>query len=417
MTVIDKGRAEAGALADLVVLDLTTFLSGPHCTQILADLGAQVIKVEAPEGDFSRSVPPHFVAGESAYFLHVNRNKRSIAIDLKTPNGKRVLHELIAISDVVVENFRPGVLGRLGIDVTALREQRPGLIWASITGFGLYGANIDRPAYDMVVQALSGVMSLTGEPGGAPVRLGIPAGDLVAGMYAAIGILSAVHSREKRGGGDHLDVAMLDCQLAMLSYQATYAMVSGVTPQPQGSRHDSIPTYRTFEAGDGRRLVVTANTERMWAALCETLGLAHLAADPRFANSGQRLANAIALWSELEPAFLKQTAASWVDHLTERGVPACLILNVSEALDEARGAGRGMVLDLDNGAGARVSVVGNPIKSQQDPQPSPSFPPRLGEDTRAILADQLGMAPTEIESLLASGAVRAGEPALEGVQS
>lgn len=408
---------QAGPLADLVVLDLTTFLSGPHCTQILADLGAQVIKVEAPEGDFSRSVPPHFVGGESAYFLHVNRNKRSIAIDLKTPGGQGLLHELIAISDVVVENFRPGVLARLGIDVAALREKHPDLIWASITGFGLRGANIDRPAYDMVVQALAGVMSLTGEPGGAPVRLGIPAGDLVAGMYAAIGILGAVYSREKSRGGDHLDVAMLDCQLAMLSYQATYAMVSGVTPQPQGSRHDSIPTYRTFEAGDGRRLVVTANTERMWLALCETLGLAHLPTDPRFSDAGRRLSNAAALWAELEPAFLTQPASTWVERLTERGVPACLILNVSEALEEARQAGRNMVLDLDNGAGATVPVVGNPIKSSQGAPPSPSYPPRLGGDTRTILAERLGMAQSEIEKFLASGAVRADEPTLEGAQS
>jgi crotonobetainyl-CoA:carnitine CoA-transferase CaiB-like acyl-CoA transferase len=291
MTATDQAVPAADArpapLNGVRVVDLTTFLSGPFCTQILADLGAEIIKVEPFGGDSSRAIPPHFVGDDSAYYLGNNRSKRSIALDLKSPEGLRIARDLIARSDVVVENFRPGVCERLGLDVDALRAERPDLVWASISGFGQTGPWRDRPAYDMIVQALSGVMSLTGEVGRAPVRAGVPIGDLVAGLYAAIGVLAGLAERGRGvAGGRTIDVSMLDCQLAMLSYQAVYAMHSGTTPAPQGRAHDSIPTYRAFTAGDGRALVVTANTERMWAGLCHVLGLSHLVDEPRFADGG-----------------------------------------------------------------------------------------------------------------------------------
>ncbi|MBB3177976.1 CaiB/BaiF CoA-transferase family protein [Variovorax sp. Sphag1AA] len=388
----------SGPLSGYRVLDLTTFLSGPFCTQILADLGAEVVKLEAPEGDSSRSIPPHFVAGESAYFLGVNRSKRSIAIDMKQPEGLALAQRLISEADVVVENFRPGVAARIGLHVEALRAAHPRLIWASISGFGQTGPWRERPAYDMIVQALSGVMSLTGEPDRAAVRLGIPAGDIVAGMYAAIAINAALADRERHGQGRLIDISMLDCQLAMLSYQSTYALVAGVTPQPQGARHDSIPTYRSFVAGDGRELVVTANTERMWRGLCEALGCSDLLEDRRFADGASRLEHRDALWPLLEKAFLARPAADWIDPLHTHGVPVALIRNVPEALQDARESGRGMVVELAHPDGRSVEVVGNPIKFG-GLEPAASYPPALGESGEQVLAEWLGLDTSEVARL------------------
>lgn len=390
-------------LAGYRILDLTTFLSGPFCTQILADLGAEVVKVEAPEGDSSRAIPPHFVGDDSAYFLGANRNKKSLAIDMKQPEGLALVKRLIGEADVVVENFRPGVAGRIGLHIDALREAQPSLIWASISGFGQTGPWRDKPAYDMIVQALSGVMSLTGEPGRPAVRLGIPAGDMVAGMYAAIAINAALADRERNGAGRTIDVSMLDCQLAMLSYQSTYSLVAGVTPQPQGARHDSIPTYRSFTGGDGRELVVTANTERMWRGLCAALGLAGLPADQRFDSGGKRLANREALWPLLEAAFLTRAAAEWIEPLTANGVPVALIKTVPEALADAREAGRGMVIGVEDEMGNRADVVGNPIKFSGALEKPATYPPALGADAHSVLGEWLACPAGEIVDLQDKG--------------
>ncbi|MEJ8846142.1 CoA transferase [Variovorax rhizosphaerae] len=392
-------------LAGYRIIDLTTFLSGPFCTQILADLGAEVVKIEAPEGDSSRAIPPHFVSDDSAYYLGINRNKQSIAVDMKQAEGLALVKRLIGEADVVVENYRPGVAARIGLDIAALREQDPSLIWASVSGFGQTGPWRDRPAYDMIVQALSGVMSMTGEPGRPAVRLGIPAGDMVAGMYAAIAINAALADRERdeAGEGRVIDVSMLDCQLAMLSYQSTYALVAGTTPSPQGARHDSIPTYRSFVGGDGRELVVTANTERMWKGLCEALNVGHLIDDERFATSGQRLKNRDDLWVLLEQAFLTRSAADWIEPLQANGVPVALIKNVPEALQDARESGRGMVLPLHGKHGERIEVVGNPIRFVGEAEREATYPPRLGEDARAVLDDWLSVSEDEVGSLVERG--------------
>jgi crotonobetainyl-CoA:carnitine CoA-transferase CaiB-like acyl-CoA transferase len=395
----------AAPLSGIRVLDLTTFLSGPFCTQILADLGAEVVKVEAPEGDSSRAIPPHFVDGDSAYYLGINRSKRSLVLDMKQPEGLALAKRLIGEADVVVENYRPGVPARIGLDIEALREAHPRLIWASISGFGQTGPWKDQPAYDMIVQALSGVMSLTGEPERPAVRLGIPAGDMVAGMYATIAINAALADRARSGEGRVIDVSMLDCQLAMLSYQSTYALVAGVTPQPQGARHDSIPTYRSFLAGDGRELVVTANTERMWRGLCEALGIGELIADPRFRTAGQRLENRDELWPLLEGAFLARSATEWIAPLQERGVPVALIKTVPEALEDARASGRRMVVPLEREDGTRIEVVGNPIRLVNEVPLEAEYPPRLGEDAHRVLREWLGMERSEVDRLHATGVV------------
>ena len=388
------------------VLDLTTFLSGPFCTQVLGDLGAEVVKVEAPEGDSSRSIPPHFVAGDSAYYLGVNRNKHSLAVDLKSADGLSLVKQLILEADVVVENYRPGVAERLGLDVHALREQKPGLIWASISGFGQTGPDRHKPAYDMIVQALSGVMSLTGEPERQAVRLGIPAGDIVAGMYAAIAINAALADRERSGEGRVIDVAMLDCQLAMLSYQSTYALISGVTPQPQGARHDSIPTYRSFVCEGGRELVVTANTERMWKGLCKVLGCEALVSDPRFITGADRLTHKAELWPILEAAFLGAPAETWVAELEANGVPVALIKTVPEALDHARTTGRNMITRLSRD-GAELEVVGNPIKFTGAEERPAGYPPTLDQDANDVLTRWLGQDANHARGLHTSALARA----------
>lgn len=372
------------------VLDLTTFLSGPFCTQILADLGADVVKVEPPTGDSSRAIPPHFVGDDSAYFLGINRNKRSIVIDMKDAEGLQLVKDLIAKADVVVENYRPGVAARMGLVIDALRAEHPGLIWASISGFGQSGPLSEQPAYDMIVQALSGVMSLTGEPGRPAVRLGIPAGDMVAGMYASIAINAALADRERGSAGRVIDVSMLDAQLAMLSYQSSYSLIAGTTPEPQGSRHDSIPTYRSFTCGDGRELAITANTQRMWAGLCKVLELDRLLDDPRFADGKGRLANKEALWEILEPAFLTRSAGQWVELLQDAGVPVGLIKLVPEALDDARRGERDMIIAMQDDAGRKIEVVGNPIKLVNEEPVEPKYPPRLGEHGAQILGSWLG---------------------------
>jgi CoA:oxalate CoA-transferase len=396
-------QTDAKPLASYRVLDFTTFLSGPFCTQILADLGAEVVKLEAPEGDSSRAIPPHFVGDDSAYYLSTNRNKESIAVDLKQSEGLELVKKLVARADIVIENFRPGVAARIGLDATALRAAHPGLIWASISGFGQTGPWSNKPAYDMIVQALSGVMSLTGEPERPAVRLGIPAGDMVAGMYAAIAINAALADRERTGNGRTIDISMLDCQLAMLSYQSTYALVAGVTPPPQGSRHDSIVTYRSFVAGDGRELVVTANTERMWRGLCDALELAALPDDPRFIDGARRLENRDALWPLLETAFAGCDAKTWVERLEARGVPAALIKTVPEALDDAREAGRDMIEKLTSDTGLEAEVVSNPIRFTDADALRATYPPTLGADAERVLARWLALDADEFARLSGNG--------------
>lgn len=405
-------------LAGVRVVDLTTFLSGPFCTQILGDLGADILKIESPGGDSSRAIPPHFLGPDSVYYLANNRNKRSVCLDLKSPRGLDLVRRLISLSDVVVENYRPGVCERLGLDVPAIRRAQPGLVWASISGFGQYGPRHEQPAYDMIVQALSGVMSLTGEPDGPSVRLGIPAGDLVAGMYTAIGIAAALVGREAKGEGKTLDVSMLDSQLTMLSYQAAYSIFSGTTPPRQGSSHDSIPTYRKFDGGDGREFVVTANTERMWRSMCEIVGHAELADDERFADGTRRLRNRESLWALLEAALSERPAAEWVELLVDGGVPAALIKTAPEALAEAAEGGRNMVVNLQAPDGRAVSVLGNPIIYSPAADVDARFPPVKGEHTEEVLVTELGLERAELDELrdegVIAGPVGGADPGPEG---
>ncbi|MFT3866664.1 MAG: CoA transferase [Solirubrobacterales bacterium] len=396
---------DGGALTALRILDLTQFLAGPFCTQVLADLGAEVIKVEPPSGDLSRPIPPHFVAGDSAYYVGINRNKRSVVLDLKTDDGRELLRRLIGKVDVVIESYRPGVLARLGIDSAELTAANPRLVWASLSGYGQDGPYRDRPAYDMVVQALSGVMSMTGEKGGRAVRFGAPIGDLAAGLYMAIAILAAVVERARSGRGQTIDVAMLDSQVSLLSYQGAYHLLAGVVPGRQGRDHDSIPTYRAFVAGDGVDVVVTANTERMWRGLAGVLGLEELTEDPRFETNHDRYDNREELWPLLEGAFLRRSAHEWVDDLIAAQVPAAVVQGVDEALSDPQVIAREMVIDVEAEDGRAARLLGNPIKLGRTPLAEHSYPPALGEDTDAVLRAELGVDEEELARLHESGAL------------
>lgn len=391
---MDASDTATRPLAGLTVVDLTTFLSGPFATQIISDLGARIIKVEPLHGDSSRTIPPHFIEGDSAYYLGANRGKESVSVDLKTEDGLDIVTRLIEKADVVIENFRPGVIARLGLDPQEVRTRHPRLIWVSISGFGRTGDLSHLPAYDMVVQALSGVMSLTGEEGRPASRLGIPAGDLIAGLFAAIGLLSAVVRRNATGEGALLDVSMLDGQLSMLSYQATYAMLTGTEPRRQGAQHDSISTYRSFTGSDGREFVITANTEEMWKRLCDALQRADLADDPRFESQLKRLENRHELWPILEAEFLRRPSDEWISALQGNRVPAARINTVLEALAHAEHYGRDMVMTLESDSHSTVKVVGNPVKFVGEEEGDVIYPPRLGQHTDLIL-DELGFTADE----------------------
>jgi CoA:oxalate CoA-transferase len=400
-----------GPLSHLTVLDFTQFLAGPHCTQVLGDLGADVLKIESLQGDMTRGVAPHFVGENSAYFWSLNRNKRSVAIDLKDRRGRDLALRLAERADVVVENFRPGVMDRLGLGWEAMRATNERLVYCAISGFGQTGPLRDYPAYDAIVQAMSGTMSITGEPDRPPVIIGPPVGDVTAAMYAAVGLLAVLSERDRTGAGQYVDVGMLDAQVALLSYHATYYMLSGVVPAAQGRRHVSLPTYRSFLCEDGVDVFVTANTERMWGALCHVVGLEELAADPRFAVNADRLAHKEELWTILEERFRTRPADEWVADLMEAGIPASRINTIDCALAEPQVVAREMVVDAVDVAGNTGAVVGNPIRLPQHTEPNPARVPLLGQDTRAVLTGVLGMQSDEVEALVDAGVVgTAGSP-------
>ncbi len=364
-----------------------------------------MIKVEAPEGDMTRILPPHFIGTDSAYYLSVNRNKYSIVIDIKTPAGKALVRELVLASDIVVENFRPGVPKRLGIAYDSFVEEKPQLIWCSVSGFGQDGPYKDRPAYDMIVQAMSGGMSLTGEPDGHSVRSGVPLGDLSAGMYGVIGVLAALHEQQNTGKGQHVDVAMLDCQISMLSYQAAYYLTSGAVPGRQGRGHDSIPTYRSFTCGDGSDVVITANTERMWQSLCDVIGQSQLVDDPRFRLIDMRYQNRKELWSLIETELSTAPADQWVEKLLAAGIPAAVVATLDRSLSDPQVVHRNMVLEMIAPGGEKLRVPGNPVKFLNEEISECRYPPALGADEDLVLREVVGISQERIRELRSAGVI------------
>lgn len=399
-------RRPAGPLSHLTVIDLTQFLSGPYATQILGDMGARVIKIEPPEGEMTHTVPPHFIKGESAYYLSVNRNKENVVIDLKKPEGQALLYKLVANADMLVENFRPGVGPRLGVEFDKLHAVNPRLVMCSISGFGQDGPYRNRPAYDIIVQAISGGMSMTGEDEGKPVRTGIPVGDLAAGMYGVIGALAAYAEAQRTGIGRQIDVSMLDCQVSMLSYQAAYHLFNGEVPGTQGRGHRSIPTYRAYLCRDGIEIVVAANTERMWKSLCEVLDKHHLVDDPRFIINADRLNNRAALDALLEPAFAQIDSSAAITRLNEAGVPSGPINNLEHALSDPQVVHRDMVIKLEDEQGDAVRVAGNPVKISGYPTDRHAYPVKQGSDTAAVLRELAGLDDSALAALIKQGIVK-----------
>ena len=391
----------AGPLAGIRVIDLTHMLSGPYCTWLLGALGADVIKVERPRsGDFTRIIEP-MVDDESLYFLSVNRNKRSLTLNLKDPKGKALLLKLAADADVLVENNRAGVMDRLGLGKDALAKVNPKLVYASISGFGQTGPYQHRAAFDVVVQALSGMMSVTGEAGGEPCRVGTSIGDIGASLFATIGILSALQKRHTTGRGEAVDVAMLDCQLALLENAVARTLNTDQQPRALGSRHPLIAPFQAFRTAD-RPLALCVDTNEQWKRMCRAMKLEHLLDDPRFPNGSRRNANHAQLEPILQEAFASRTREEWLQLFDEFDVPSSAINSVAEAIDDEQVRHREMVVEVPPGSGRKFVDV--PIRWRDSEKPASRPAPRLGEHTASILAE-LGIAARDVEQLQAEGVV------------
>lgn len=373
-------------LQDITILDLTHVLAGPYCSMILSDLGAKVIKVERPgRGDDTRHFPP-FRAGHSAYFATINRNKKSIALNLKDDADRATFDRLLAQVDVVMENYRPGVMERLGYGWDTLSKQHPHLIYGAVSGFGHTGPEALRPAYDMVVQARGGVMSITGEKNREPVRVGASVGDIVAGMFLGHGLLAALYQREKTGKGQKVDVAMLDCQLAIMEHAIAITGETGIPPEPSGARHPSIAPFETYHTADGL-MVIACGNDTLFAKLCEVIGKPKWATRPEFENNLARCENVMLLRRRIETVTLAHPRAHWLALLTAEGIPCAPIQNVAEAMQDPQILARNMVKHLPAPDGGKPFLAaGNPIKmGSLDDTYDPGAAPLLDGDRTAIL--------------------------------
>jgi formyl-CoA transferase/CoA:oxalate CoA-transferase len=397
-------EAWAGPLQGIRVLDLTRVLAGPAASLALADLGAEVIKVEPPgTGDETRSFPP-FRDGESHYYLSVNRGKKSIVIDLKTEAGVALVKDLAARCDILVENYRPGIMDRLGLGYEVLSAINPRLIYCAISGFGMTGPLRDRPSFDIVLQALSGAMSVNGEPDGEPTKLGIPLGDLVGGINGPIGILAALHERNTTGRGRLVDVSLLDGMIGLLGYLAQLAFFTGADPTRQGSQHPNLVPYGTFPAQDGS-IIVACLTNGFWERICRALGMQEYATDTRFDTLEKRRDNR-AVVNEIISGFTRQkTVQELADLFTEHQVPNAPILGINDALAQPQAIAREMVVEVNHQALGNIPIVNRSIKFPGDTQPDPTAPPVIGQHTDEILADILGFKPEKIEQLRAAKVV------------
>jgi crotonobetainyl-CoA:carnitine CoA-transferase CaiB-like acyl-CoA transferase len=389
----------AGPLDGITVLDLTRVLSGPYCTMILADMGARVIKIEQPgKGDDTRAWGPPFVGSESAYFLSINRNKESVTLDFKRAEGRAVLDRLIAKADVLVENFRPGAMKRLGLDYETVAAKHPSLVYASISGFGQHGPKRDRPGYDAVVQAEGGLMSVTGSSDGPPYRLGVAIADLVSGLLAAQGVTLALLARHRTGRGQQVDIAMLDGVAALLSYQAGIFFATGSAPPRMGNRHPTIVPYETFEASDGEFVLAVGNDEQ-FKRFCTTAGLDGVASDERFATNRGRVTNYDVLRPILGDALRRRTRSEWIDALTAGGVPCGSVRDVREVLTDPHLEARNMIEAVEHASVGPLKVLGVPIKLSDTPGRVRTAPPTLGQHTAHVLRHDVGISDSDIEAL------------------
>lgn len=390
------------ALEGVRVLDLTTFMSGPYASMVLGDLGAEVIKIEEPgSGDASRQIPPYFHEGESLYYISLNRNKKGVTLNLNTEQGKNLFYGLVKKADIVLENFRPGVTKKLGVDYERLKTINPQIIYGSITAYGPEGPYGQRPAYDLIIQALSGSMSMTGEQETGPLRLGVPMGDLAGSMWAIIGILSALQYREKTGEGQIVDISLLDSLTSLITYPALYFSHGGEIAQPLGSGHQAIVPFQAFQTKDYYVAVTCAN-EKFWGLLCQALGMSELAADPRFAKMGDRLQHKKELNAILSKVFSEKTNAEWEKILSQAGVPCAPVQTMDRVFADPALRYRGMIIAMDH-FGEELRSFGNPLKMSATSITEYRTPPRLGADNQEILGKYLGLSAEEIGRMKKEG--------------
>ena len=396
-----------GPLSGLRVLDLTRVLAGPTCTQMLGDLGAEVIKIERPEaGDDTRGFAPPFVPNtkESAYFVGVNRNKKSVTLDIAKPEGQAIIHKLLEHCDILVENFKVGALAKYGLGYEQLAKTHPRLIYCSITGFGQTGPYAPRPGYDALIQAMGGVMSLTGEPNGSPQKVGVPVADLFAGLYGCIGILAAVNHRNNTGQGQQIDIGMLDTHVAWLANQGMNYLATGENPPRLGNQHPNIAPYQEFPTKDGYIILAVGN-DPTFERFCKAFGQEALLADPRFATNPIRVQNRQLVTDTLTPVMKSKTTAEWIEALEALKIGCGPINTLEQVFADPHVQAREMVVEMAHGSGETVKVIANPVKLSATPPSYRSAPPVLGEHTQDVLTSVLKMSASDIATLKEKGIV------------
>jgi len=390
-------------LEGLKVLDLSHALAGPYCSTMLADYGAEVIKIEPPgKGDIARAWGTPLPGGETDYFIGLHRNKKGIVLDLKNPQGKETFLRMVERSDVVLENFRPGTLERLGLDYETARQRNPGIIYCSISGFGQDGPYRDRPALDLIVQAESGMISATGEAGGSGVRAGVSIADLTAGMNAAFGIMVALRAKQETGIGQSVDISMLEGQLSLLGVMIGQYFTTGEIPVPMGTAYKALLPYQTFHT-QTRDLALAVGSDKLWRDFCPVIGCPELTDDPLFRTNSDRNQNRELLVEKLQAVFMTRSFEEWESLLVEAGIPIGAINNISQVVEHPQVAARGAIVDMEHPRAGNVRVVGVPIRFSNTPGSVRTPSPSLGEHTESVLSEFLGMSPQEITQLRTSG--------------
>ena len=395
----------SGPLEGIRVVDLTRILAGPYCTMMLGDMGAEIIKVENPDGgDDTRGWGPPFLNGVSTYFISINRNKKSLTLNLKAERGKELLRDLIRKSDIMVENFRPGALDKLGFSWEEIHRINPAMIFASLSGFGQTGPRKNEPGFDVVIQGEGGIMSITGEPDGPPNKFGASVADITAGMLAAQGILLSLYHREKTGVGQMVDVGMLDGQVALLTYHANGYFATGKLPPRRGNKHPSITPYETYSCKDGYFNLGVGN-DNLWRKFCDAMGLGEIKEDPKFAVNKDRVDNRLELQEILDALFAEKTVEETLDALRGAGIPCGPINNLAQVLSEPQVLAREMVVDVDVPVAGPTKVTGVPIKLSKTPGSVRTPPPTLGQHTEEVLESVLGMDEAQRNALRQEGVV------------